>query len=578
MKKLQIAYIFTISAFLLSCGTRVNHDLVITNVNIINVETGEILKNRTVGIDSNRTSKIYEKEVSASWSSTEVEGNNGYLIPGLWDMHAHYQSYDNHFSKLLLANGVTGIREMWGDMDSTNHYRSKNKQGHFGPDIYSAGAIIDGVPQMWPESAGVANAEEAKAEVLKQIGQGVDFIKVYSGLSKEAFDVIAETANEHNIKFAGHVPNSINIFHAIEKGMSSSEHGFGLSTGSSQKGDSLLQVGYSAYMEPMSFVTTFSEERFDSLCNMLAQSDMWLCPTLITFKNYSLLDKPEELQKSPLLGYIKRDIKSRWFSMKDDSISSAKQKQGFEFLADLIGKANAKGVKILAGTDFPNPYTIPGFHMHDELELLVSGGINELAALQMATSDAATFMNKSADFGTVEEGKIASLVLLSDNPLENISNTRTIEAVIQRGQVYDKQALEQLLVSVKEEVASELIPYSKVFKNLIKEVEFQIALDSLTTLVQSGSPDYLLDKIDLAFVMEDFHKNGEMEKLVKFGEYMTVWFPESTSAFTWSGDAHMQAGNYEKARQQLNKALELKPDNERAKQYLEDLKELEQAN
>jgi tetratricopeptide (TPR) repeat protein len=574
MKKLHLVYIFTISTFLFSCGTRVDHDLVITNVNIINVETGEILKNQTLGIDSNRISKIYSENVSASWGSEKLDGKNGYVIPGLWDMHAHYQSYDSYFSKLLLANGVTGIREMWGDMDSTSLYRNKNKQGYFGPDIYSAGAIIDGVPQMWPESAGVSNAEEAKAEVLKQIDQGVDFIKVYSGLSKEAFDAIAETANEHNISFAGHVPNSINIFHAIEKGMSSSEHGLGLITGSSSKGDSLLQAGNTPYMDPTPFITTFSEARFDSLCNLLAQSEMWLCPTFIVNQNYNLLDKPEELQKSPLLAYIKRDLKSKWFVYKDDSISTAKHKKGSELLLNLVSKAHAKGVKILAGSDFPNPYTIPGFSMHDELEILVSGGIDELSVLQMATSDAATFMNKKADFGTVAEGKVASLVLLSDNPLENIANTRTIEAVIQRGQLYDKNALEELLASVKEEVASEQMPYSKVFKNLNSELAIDAALDSLTTLIQSSNPDYFLDEIDLAYVMGDFLNEGKMDELVKFGEYMTVWFPESHRAYLWSGDAYMQAGYYEKARQQLNKSLEMNPDSERAKQYLEELEQL----
>jgi hypothetical protein len=467
---------------------------------------------------------------------------------------------------------------MWGNMDSTNHYRLKNKQGYFGPDIYSAGAIIDGVPQMWPESAGVSNAEEAKAEVLKQIDQGVDFIKVYSGLNKEAFDAIAKTANEQNITFAGHIPNSTNIFHAIEKGMSSSEHGLGLITGSSSKGDSLLQAGNTPYIDPTPFLTTFSEQRFDSLCNLLVQSEMWLCPTFIVNQNYNLLDKPEELQKSPLLAYIKRDLKSKWFVYKDDSVSTSKHKKGSELLLNLVSKAHAKGVKILAGSDFPNPYTIPGFSMHDELEILVSGGIDELSVLQMATYDAATFMKKTADFGTVEEGKVASLVLLSDNPLENIANTRTIEAVIQRGQLYDKQALEQLLASVKEEVAREQTPYSKVFKNMNNELGIDAALDSLTTLIQSSNPDYFLDEIDLAYVMGDFLNEGKMDELVQFGEYMTIWFPESHRAYLWSGDAYMQAGYYDKARQQLNKSLELNPDSERAKQYLEELEEKEKAN
>lgn len=575
MRKLHLLYCFAFSAFLVSCGSSVKHDLVISNVNIIDMESGEILEGRTIGIDSNRISKIYSENVSVAWGSEELDGKNGYLIPGLWDMHVHYQSYDHHFSKLLLANGVTGIREMWGDMDSTNYYRSKNEQGYFGPDIYSAGRIIDGVPQYWPGSAGVSNAEEAKVEVLDQIAQGVDFIKVYSRLNRESFDAIAETAKNNGITFAGHVPESINLFYAVEKGMVSSEHGFGLLAAGSAKGDSLLQAGMSELKNEKLFIDTYSEAKYDSLCTVLAESDMWLCPTLTVLKNNQNEKTYEKLRTSPLLNYIKRDVKGIWQGSQLDSTRSAELTEAYEFTMKLVGKAQEKGVKILAGTDFPNPYVFPGFNMHEELELLVEIGMSELEALQAATSGAATFMKKTVDFGTLEEGKVASIVLLSDNPLENISNTRTIEAVIQRGQLYEKPALEQLLASVKKEVISESTPYSKVFKNLNSEMGIDAALDSVTALIKSGNPDYLLEEIDLAYVMEDLLKKGEMDELAKFGEYMTTWFPESYRAYTWSGDAYMQAGNYEKARQQLNKALELKPDNERAKQYLEELKKLQ---
>jgi tetratricopeptide (TPR) repeat protein len=398
---------------------------------------------------------------------------------------------------------------------------------------------------------------------------------VYSRLNQESFDAIAETAKNNGITFAGHVPESINLFYAVEKGMVSSEHGLGLFAAGSAKGDSLLQAGMSELKNEKLFIDTYSEVKYDSLCTVLAESDMWLCPTLTVLKNNQNEKTYEKLRTSPLLSYIKRDVKGIWQGSQLDSTRSAELTEAYEFIMKLVGKAQEKGVKILAGTDFPNPYVFPGFNLHEELELLVEIGMSELEALQAATSGAAAFMKKTADFGTLEEGKVASIVLLSDNPLENISNTRTIEAVIQRGQLYDKPALEQLLASVKKEVTSESTPYSKVFKNLNSELGIDAALDSVTTLIKSGNPDYLLDEIDLAYVMEDLLKKGEMDELAQFGEYMTIWFPESFRAYTWSGDAYMQAGNYEKARQQLNKALELKPDNERAKQYLEELKKLQ---
>jgi imidazolonepropionase-like amidohydrolase len=106
---------------------------------------------------------------------------------------------------------------------------------------------------------------------------------------------------------------------------------------------------------------------------------------------------------------------------------------------------NKKGVKLLAGTDFPNPYVFPGFSLHDELALMVKGGMSAVDALKSATLNAAIFMNKENDFGSVEVGKLASLVLLNKNPLENIENTKSIDAVILHGRVINRTALDKML-------------------------------------------------------------------------------------------------------------------------------------
>jgi len=113
---------------------------------------------------------------------------------------------------------------------------------------------------------------------------------------------------------------------------------------------------------------------------------------------------------------------------------------------------NEKGVKFIAGTDFPNPYVFPGFSLHDELSLMVKGGMPTLAALQSATINPAIFMNKEDDFGSVEVGKIASLIILNKNPLENVKNTKSIETVIIRGIVYNRKALDLMLEQAKSNV------------------------------------------------------------------------------------------------------------------------------
>jgi predicted amidohydrolase YtcJ len=134
-------------------------------------------------------------------------------------------------------------------------------------------------------------------------------------------------------------------------------------------------------------------------------------------------------------------------SQIDNFAKSIRVRYFFEL--SLIGKMNEKGVKFIAGTDFPNPYVFPGFSLHDELSLMVKGGMPMPDALRSATLNPSIFMNKRADFGSVEIGKIASLVLLNKNPLENIENTKTIEAVIVRGKVYNRKTLDLMLKLAK---------------------------------------------------------------------------------------------------------------------------------
>lgn len=562
-------YILLLSLFIYSCGDGANHDLIIFNVNIIDMETGEILANRSVGIDSNRISAIYDQEVSTFWSD-KLDGKNGYLIPGLWDMHAHFFRNEKQASRTLLANGVTGIREMWGNMDSTNLFLKRNKKGHYGPDIYSAGAIIDGPPKMWPQSVEVSNAEEARAEVLSQIEEGVDFIKVYNNLSKESFDAIAETATEYGVPFAGHIPPAVGFVYAAEKGLSCAEHMTGI-TGAVLKAEEGVVIGFD---NEYNYLDTYDEARFDALCKVLVEHDVWLSPTLIVSKNYGSLDKPEVLQASDRLNYIDNETKSYWSAYVYDSAYAAEWRAVNDFLFPLVGKAHAKGVKILAGSDFPNPFTYPGFSLHDELELLVENGMSNLAVLQSATSAPAEFMNKTNDFGAVAAGKIASLVLLRDNPLEDISNTTSIEAVIQRGKLYKKEALTEMLNEVKTEIANSAVPYSKVFMEMMDDMGFQAALDSMTGIVEANKSDSLLEVNDMGWVLQELYNNKDIEKMVTYCEYLVRWFPESSTAHAWAGEIMIKAKRREDAEKLLIKALELDPDNDRAKQYLEELNEL----
>lgn len=422
-----------------------HHDCLITNVNVVDVNTGKILVNKTVAIDNNRISAIYDSEVSGSDSAIVVDGRGKYLIPGLWDMHAHYKWSHVDLDPLLIANGITGVREMWGDMPAFVEIPKRSQPDELlSPDVYLSADLLDGNPPCFPMGCLVVTTpDEAVAAVNSQIDKKVDFIKVYSALTEDAFMAIAKEANKRNIPFAGHIPNGVSIYTAIEAGMSSSEHLYGF-----------LNACSSVDTSNEALVNTFSETRFDSICSVLAKSSMWLCPTLTVNRASGYLNDSIFINDSRI-AYLPGYVLAIWNQKMspytknqiDDFAKSSRARYLFEL--SLIGKMSERGVKILAGTDFPNPYVFPGFSLHDELALMVKGGMPTLDALRSATISPAIFMNKTADFGSIEVGKQASLLLLNKNPLENIENTKTVETVIVRGKVYTRKALDSMLEQAK---------------------------------------------------------------------------------------------------------------------------------
>jgi imidazolonepropionase-like amidohydrolase len=427
--------------FMTSCRVS-NHDCLITNVNVVDVKTGKILKNKTLAIDSNRISAIYDNEIVGSSSTIVIDGKGKFIIPGLWDMHSHYKWNHIDTDPLLIANGITGVREMWSDMpEYVKIPKNTPQEGVVSPDIYFAADFIDGNPPAFPGSLIVTNSDEAVIAVNNQMEKGVDFLKVYGMLTEEAFMSIAKEAKKRNISFAGHIPNSVSIYKAIEAGMASSEHFNGFLEGCIPQN---RNVNPQKSMEE--FISRFSEKRFDSLCTVLANSNMWLCPTLVVNRAMSYLNDSvflNDYRMAYLPGYVigiwNQQMNAYTKNQIDVHANSTRVRYLFE--QSLIGKMNEKGVKFLAGTDFPNPYVFPGFSLQDELSLMAKGGMPALDVLKSATINPAIFMNKNADFGSVEVGKLASLVLLNKNPLEN--------TVIVRGKVYNRKALDLMLAHAK---------------------------------------------------------------------------------------------------------------------------------
>ena len=431
-------------------------DYVIKDVNIVDVEYGIVKSNKNLAIKDGKIKSIYDHNLPISDSAVVIEGSGKYLIPGLWDMHAHYSSNYRYSTYLLIANGITGLREMWGKMDTIDYIRGQSKIGHIlAPDIYSSGNILNG-EKGWMPFKVLGNKEEIENEVRKQVDEGVDFIKIYNRFTKEQYIAISNICAELKVPFAGHMPNGISYWEAIDANQQSIEHQmrFLINCLSDPVEYEKIAKEEGNEVKALNFlVDHFNKKTFDSLATSLSLSNTWLCPTNIYWKNFYNRDNPEFIN-NPRLEYMPKNIQLFWgtpkktLEMKKDEFAAGRN--NIKFLISLMKDLNDAGVKIIAGTDYPNPYCYPGFSLHDELQLMVEGGLTPLQALKTATYNPALFLEKENEFGKVDVDYVASLVLLDKNPLEDIKNTTEIRAVFLKGKYLDRPQLDDLLINAKQ--------------------------------------------------------------------------------------------------------------------------------
>jgi hypothetical protein len=422
-----------------------------THVNIVDVTSGELKRDMTVVITGDRISAIGPSAGTSLPTDAKVIDSTGqFLIPGLWDMHVHWYVRDTF--TLFIANGVTGVRQMFGNSDLLR-WRDQIAKGSLpGPRMVVASPIIDGPEPIWPNSISVSNEEEGRKAVRKVKEWGADFVKVYALLPRDAYFGIADEAKQQGITFVGHVPFSVAPGEASEAGQKSIEHLTGILIECSDKEKELRdKLVKSDSPEARGRVQataleTYDEKNAADLIARFVKNQTWQCPTLTVLRSNAYLGD-ENFRRDGRLRYMPRLLQQRWSYRianrsggDSDGAKKVLQKQ-FE----IVGAMQKAGVPILAGTDTGNPFCFPGFSLHDELALLVIAGLTPIEALRSATLNPAKFFGLDQTLGTIEQGKIADLVLLDANPLSDIRNTQRINAVVSNGRLFDRKALDKML-------------------------------------------------------------------------------------------------------------------------------------
>jgi imidazolonepropionase-like amidohydrolase len=431
-------------------------DLVLRNVNIVDVDSGSIVAGRSVVVSDGHIKAIGPQEsVRAPAAARVIDGSGRYLMPALWDMHTH--PTEPEALSMLVANGVGGTRIMWG-LPRHLEWRARVELGELlGPRLLIAGPIIEGVPPA--QAASVVDTEgrrlvktfaEGVAEVRRQQAAGFDYIKVYNNIPLDAYNGLVAEADRLRMPVVGHVPFAAGIQGALAARQKSIEH----LRGYIEKlvpADAPIQPGID--MRSRALAWQYADlSRIPELVRATRDAGAWQCPTLGTsiytapgsaIERYLATPEAEYLDPQTREAFRHRG-RVKWLSNFTEAdferATHANDKQ-----AVLLRAMHAAGVPLLAGTD-SNSF---GFSLHRELEALVAVGLRPGEALQTATINPARFAGLEKEVGRVATGYAADLILLDANPLQDIRNTSRINAVILRGQLLDRAALDAMLAKLR---------------------------------------------------------------------------------------------------------------------------------
>ena len=447
-------------ALLIALSSRAAPQLSITHVNVVDVESGAVRPDRTVVIEGDRIRAI---TTSAPAGGRTIDARGAYMIPGLWDMHVHLGMGGRSALALLVANGVTGVRDMGGKFDLVRSWRDSVTAGTLvGPRIEMTGPIVEnarwlsavrGILEQTGDTAAVrdfseripvATPEEARAAVARVAALGVTLLKVRNDPPPDAYFALLAEARTRGIRVVGHPPQRVSLAEASDSGQVSLEH-------------ELLGFVNNRWVSSLDEMTPADRA---SLYARFVRNHTALVPTLIAGVGFRRM--PDSLAIAMIEGtsapadprhrYLDPLLAHHWRSQMEMKKMEGAQPDWValhKLAAARLAGADSAGVMILAGTDLGTPLTYPGFAVHDELYLLVrDGGLSPRRALWAATLGPAQFFHRERDAGSIAPGKVADLVLLDANPLTDIRAVGRIRAVIRSGRYLDRAALDALLASV----------------------------------------------------------------------------------------------------------------------------------
>ncbi|MDF4202634.1 amidohydrolase family protein [Maribacter sp. SA7] len=442
------------------------YDVIIKNGNLIDLEDGSISVSNIL-ISNNRIQKITaDNNLKGAEAKTIIDATGKYIVPGFWDNHTHFRGGDSligankNFLKLFMAKGITTVRDAGGDLTTSvlEWRKAIAKNELIGPTIFTSGPKIDGLAGTWAGSLEVNTDEDITLALDSLQSIPSDFVKIYdSRISGENYLKVIQEAEKRNLITSGHMPFTVELNATIDAGIDAVEHLYYIMKGCSNDEQNITEqlikkeIGFWDAMPLLQ--ASYSDTTAKATFSKLKANNVFVVPTLHIGGVLSYLDEVDH-SNDEYLKYMSKGIQQTYKGRIDRvKYATAKQVADRKALDQFFGKLafqlNQNEVSLLAGSDSGayNSYTYPGISLHKEMEAMVATGISPLDALKSSAYNGAKFLKQSADYGTISENKIADIVLLNTNPLENIKNTQDIFMVLSNGNQHTKADLDGLLKS-----------------------------------------------------------------------------------------------------------------------------------
>ncbi|WP_297766210.1 amidohydrolase family protein [uncultured Muriicola sp.] len=421
--------------------------ILISDVSILDVSTGEIMEHKSIEIDSGKIRRITGILKDTTGFQTVIDGKGKYVMPGLAEMHAHIpappisQEQLEETLFLYLSNGITTIRGMLGHPSHLELKKLVAKGKVLGPRVFTSSPSLNGNT--------VRTVEEAEAKVTEYQKDGYDFLKIHPGILRPVFDQIVTTAKEVNIPFAGHVPVDVGIRHALKSGYASIDHVDGYLEGlvPETAGVNPRENGFFGY----DFTKLADTSLIPSLVSLSKENKVWIVPTQSLFERWFAPVSADQLLNEPEMIYMPVTTLTNWKIRKEQTMgkgtnfSKAQWERFNAIRLQLIKALQDNGHGILLGSDAPQLFNVPGFSIHHEIVGMINAGLTPFQIIQSGTLNPAIYFEQQEVFGQIKEGMVADLLLLRENPMEDIKALKKLDGVMLGGKWIDRKSIDKKL-------------------------------------------------------------------------------------------------------------------------------------